>query len=673
MPRVPAVRSLLLAAALLSVYLTGLPARARSTDASSGQLALQRDFARAAQEFGVPEVVLLAVAYHVSLWEDHGGAPSTSGGYGAMHLTHVDRLYEPGARGGIIRSVRQDPSLHTLDLAARLLHVKVRVLERDPAQNIRGGAALLARYARQTTGGRPRDPAEWYGAVARYSGSRYAPAAFAFANAVYRTIELGAERMTMSGQRVVLAARAVAPDTATTGLLHLTRAAQTKADCPASLACQYVPAAYQADSPTDPTDYGNYDVANRPKDGLAIRYIVIHDTEGSYQSAIAAFQNPTRYASANYVIRSSDGLITQMVPNADIAWHAGNYYVNIHAIGIEHEGIAIQGATWYTEQFYETSAALVRYLAHKYHIPLDRAHIVGHDQVPGQTPAMQRAQHWDPGPYWDWQHYLQLLNAPVPPPAETTTGPAIITINPLFASNKPGVTNCSGAASCAPVPAQPANYLNVRAAPDSHAPLIGDLAIHAAGAAGTTQASDWGDKVVTGEQFVRIDRQGDWDAIDFGGVEGWLRDPATKPTTSLTAGTMITPKGTAPIKVYGCACPAANAYPRWVHHPPHLTPLQYSILPGQWYVSTDLVSADYYWSPTQTQHAVVQGKTAYYQIFFNHRFAFVRVSDVRTMTVAPAPPTATPSPTVTATVTPTPSPTPTASPTLTVEVGYFGG
>lgn len=43
----------------------------------------------AARQFGVPERVLLAVAYNESRWEQRDGAPSTTGAYGVMALTDV--------------------------------------------------------------------------------------------------------------------------------------------------------------------------------------------------------------------------------------------------------------------------------------------------------------------------------------------------------------------------------------------------------------------------------------------------------------------------------------------------------------------------------------------------------------------------------------------------------
>lgn len=82
-------------------------------------------------------------------------------------------------------------------------------------------------------------------------------------------------------------------------------------------------------------------------------------------------------------MRSSDGAVTQMVPTKDLAFHSGNYSTNMHSVGIEHEGFAAHGATWYTEAQYQATAEMVKYLAARFDIPLDRQHILGHDNVPG--------------------------------------------------------------------------------------------------------------------------------------------------------------------------------------------------------------------------------------------------------------------------------------------------
>src|SRR5204862_448465 len=103
-------------------------------------------------------------------------------------------------------------------------------------------------------------------------------------------------------------------------------------ECPNRLDCEFVPAAYTPNSSTDPSDYGDYDLANRPDDGLDVRYIVIHDTEVDFATTLQIFQNPLSYVSAHYVVRSSDGHIAQMVATKNVAWHAGNWYVNGHAI-----------------------------------------------------------------------------------------------------------------------------------------------------------------------------------------------------------------------------------------------------------------------------------------------------------------------------------------------------
>ncbi|NEE28364.1 N-acetylmuramoyl-L-alanine amidase, partial [Streptomyces sp. SID7982] len=76
--------------------------------------------------------------------------------------------------------------------------------------------------------------------------------------------------------------------------------------------------------------------------------------------------------------------------------------VNSSSVGIEHEGY-VDDPAWYTEAMYRSSAALTKHLAARYAIPKDRSHIIGHSEAPGAT-------HTDPGPNWDWNHYMQLID-----------------------------------------------------------------------------------------------------------------------------------------------------------------------------------------------------------------------------------------------------------------------
>jgi N-acetyl-anhydromuramyl-L-alanine amidase AmpD len=175
-------------------------------------------------------------------------------------------------------------------------------------------------------------------------------------------------------------------------------------------------------SPPSGTDYqGAFWVAASPKNfqrtdrpfSSPITRIVIHTTEGPYASAIRYFAHAGPIASAAYIIRSSDGAITQMVHERDVAWHSGNRQYNAMSIGIEHEAF-VHNCSWYTDAMYRSSARLVAHLARKYGIPIDRTHIIGHYQVPdpyhlGGFGGF--AHHVDPGPCWNWRKYMQLIRA----------------------------------------------------------------------------------------------------------------------------------------------------------------------------------------------------------------------------------------------------------------------
>ncbi|MEU5388789.1 N-acetylmuramoyl-L-alanine amidase [Kitasatospora cineracea] len=682
---------------------------------------LRSAFTAAAGEFHVPQSVLLALSYQQSRWEQHDGQPSTTGNYNVMGLTEVDPAAvakalaqgpgpETDGRGDGTAPAAEpapvpvvdSPALHTLEGAAKLIKRPSAQLKSDPAQSIRGAAALLVKY--QKDAGRPvsGDPAAWYESVARFSEATDDASGHAFADRVYNTIRLGAARTTSDGERVELPAdTGVAQGSASTEgaprssadgqgslpALPVAAAAPTKGkdravrgkdapkaadgtaaagtadgrtgtaaasrgtarpalaplssnpephpvECPTALNCDFQEAAYDLTNAADPTSYGNYTIANRPDDGDRIEYIVIHDTEGGYAGSIQTFQNPKSQASAHYIVRASDGHVTQLVNNKNIAWQAGNKTVNMHSIGVEHEGYAFPTGTqpWYSEQLYQSSATLVRYLAAKYGVPLDREHIIGHDDVPGPTQATISGMHWDPGTFWDWNHYMDLLGAPVRANAGGVLLPGgKVTIAPAFdATNTPPVDG---------IPARPENFVYLYTGPNSGTLING----------GTTQAADVRAKAVAGTSFVVAEQQGDWTAVWYGGKKAWFANPGfTAGVADDRPGQVVlaAKPGAASIPVYGRTYPELSAYPAEISTA-NLEPVAYtaSVPAGQGYLAGSPVAldSDFYYAQNINGDAPkdrtrVVGTDTYYPIRFDHRLAYLKSSDVQVVAnSAPAP------------------------------------
>ncbi|MFF1833485.1 N-acetylmuramoyl-L-alanine amidase [Streptomyces sp. NPDC058231] len=600
-----------------------LPPTAQAGADASSSTVRQREFASAAAKYQVPAQVLLAVAYQESAWDAHTGQMSTGGGYGPMHLTDVTAaMMAAGAAGAVGRgdlaAMAGDPALHTVHAAATLTGLSPTALRNDPAANIEGGAALLAAYQRAVSGDTPADAGQWYAAVARYSGSSQRDSATAFADRVYATVRAGAGRTTQDGQRVSMRANAgVRTATGQLGKLALTGEEPTPTECPPVVQCTYLAA-----SPS------NGQVSSRPDNGIRIDTIVIHDTESSYESAISAFQAADGSA-ANYVMRSSDGAVTQMVPTKDIAFHAGNYSTNLHSIGIEHEGFAAHGGTWYTEAQYEATANLVKYLSQRFGIPLDREHILGHDNVAGPNSTLVAGMHWDPGTSWDWEHFMSLLGAPVTGPHGVGPVGSAVTITPGFTDNQQTVQICpsddpTGATTACTDQRQPSNFVQLRTAPSATAPLFGDQAIHEGGA-GTDRINDWGSTAQAGQQFVVAGQDGDWTAIWYSGTQVWFHNPNGCNTTPAHDVTLISATDSAPVPVYGSSYPDRAEYPAGLS-PSTQTPISYyTVPPGQAYVATTQPAAtdDYF-----TSGAVVIGAKQMYTIQYNHRIALVYSADV---------------------------------------------
>jgi N-acetyl-anhydromuramyl-L-alanine amidase AmpD len=167
--------------------------------------------------------------------------------------------------------------------------------------------------------------------------------------------------------------------------------------------------------------------------GVAVSAVTIHTVQGSYAGCISWFQNTSSGVSAHYVVRSSDGQITQMVLESNRAWHVGSE--NGYTVGIEHEGYVSQTG-WYTTNLYQQSALLVADICASHGIDPERTlfqpwgnttyynqsgipgsctKVKGHMHYPNQT-------HTDPGPNWDWNYFYMLVNNPAPGATVYNTG-----------------------------------------------------------------------------------------------------------------------------------------------------------------------------------------------------------------------------------------------------------
>ncbi|GKQ33895.1 N-acetylmuramoyl-L-alanine amidase [Streptomyces sp. A012304] len=601
---------------------------------------LQNAFTAAAAQFRVPQSVLLGVSYLQSRWDTHGGAPSVIGGYGPMHLTDArtalttaphhsggaedprgDEARRPLRPSAALPDDAEIPArLKTLVSAAELIGVSIETVRADPVANISGGAALLAAAQRDLGEPLSADPAEWYGAVARFSGADDTATGAAYANDVYEVIRTGARRTTDAGQQVTLPAHpGLRPDTGQLRHSGMRTATAAGTECPATVSCEWVPAPYAR---WGDDDYGNHDLGDRPA-SQSIEYIVVHDTEGGWEGVIDLVQDPA-YVSWNYSLRSTDGHVAQHVRAKDVAWHAGNWYVNTKSIGLEHEGFLASPDAWYTEAMYRSSARLVTYLAAKYGIPLDRQHILGHDTVPGATAASAPGMHTDPGPYWDWRHYFELLGRPLE--ATARVGGGLVTILPEYTTNRPVFTGCRTRGE--PCAAHGSGAVRLYSDHDETSPLIKDVGL---GTAPTTGVNDLSSRVSTGQRFAVADRWGEWTAIWYLGQKAWFRNPARQPAAVPASGSVVTPKdGLDSVPVYGRAYPEASAYPAGVPAQP-LSPLPYRLPKGQKYVVGGKVPGEYYYAGgfATDAHRVVVGKELYYEIQYGHRVAFVRAADVR--------------------------------------------
>jgi N-acetyl-anhydromuramyl-L-alanine amidase AmpD len=327
-------------------------------------------FENAAQEFNVPVTILKTIGQIENNWTQTG--PSIDKGWGIMHLVQNDYC-------------------NTLGEAAALLHVNEQLLKDDAEQNIRGAAALLAKYYTET-GTHSQRIEDWYPAVKKYTGLISDELRTIQANRYYGVMIDGAHSTTLWGETITLERNP-------------------------NISFEYITTTYHSgpaqDDGSRSSDYGpavaSYTTCNftTTRNHSIDTWVNHWIGTGTAAGAVSWFQNCSASASAHFVT-ANNGTIYQVVPVANAAWHCGasGYpYNNGRSIGQEHEATNANPGLWNSTAMLQASATMACYFCSQYSIPTNQNHtspgICGHQNMPGTNTDC-------PGtiPWTDWFNYF---------------------------------------------------------------------------------------------------------------------------------------------------------------------------------------------------------------------------------------------------------------------------
>ncbi|MCY1040483.1 N-acetylmuramoyl-L-alanine amidase [Corallococcus sp. bb12-1] len=357
---------------------TETPSQPTDTTGSATPRELDPLFAQAAQEFNVPAELLKAVSYTETRWQMVRGTeefPGQQPAFGLMALRGAD-----------------------LEQGAALAGVSADAVRTDASANIRAGAALLSQFATEAKVERG-DLGAWASVVARLSGISNADAQAEHVHkGVYAVINEGAVALNTDGsvaatlEPVQVEAKFARPQV---------RAMAAGPNYPASIW-----------RPSPSSNYGARASGSTGDPSM----IIIHTCEGAYSSCWSWLTNSASGVSAHYVVNESGSEVSQLVNEANRAFHIGATYdctlnsskecwlngtqSNHFTIGIEHGGFA---SGTFTSGLIETSAKLSCDIARDNAILMDSYHIVAHGKL-------QPATRTDPGPNWPWASYLSKIN-----------------------------------------------------------------------------------------------------------------------------------------------------------------------------------------------------------------------------------------------------------------------
>jgi N-acetyl-anhydromuramyl-L-alanine amidase AmpD len=150
---------------------------------------------------------------------------------------------------------------------------------------------------------------------------------------------------------------------------------------------------------------------------LSVRRIVLHTTEGGNALTVAKmFAAGVRLASAHYVLDATN--VIQCVHERDVAYHAPP---NARTIGVEICGWASWTPTEWAEHEQEVSLAarLTEDIAYRCAVPLTwleagdlkANRLDGVSTHAATSEAFGLSSHWDPGPNFPVEHFMDLVRS----------------------------------------------------------------------------------------------------------------------------------------------------------------------------------------------------------------------------------------------------------------------
>ncbi len=130
--------------------------------------------------------------------------------------------------------------------------------------------------------------------------------------------------------------------------------------------------------PANPNNY------SQGRFGYALDLLVIHTMQGYLGGTDSWFANPGSKVSSHYGV-GLNGEVHQYVQDGDTSWANGNWPYNCRSITLEFEDNNNPEGIARTDAQYAVGAQLIADKCRQYSIPCDRAHIIGHREVPGNV------------------------------------------------------------------------------------------------------------------------------------------------------------------------------------------------------------------------------------------------------------------------------------------------